>query len=380
MMWTCCSPRSPPASGTLPRASRKAKTQRVAATLTTADRDELPVVVRYLVGELPQRRTGLGWRSLQATPEPASEASLTVARVDAAFAAAEADSGPGSTARRQGLLGDLLGRATADEQQLIAGMVGGELRQGAQRGVLVDAIAAAAGVPVSDVRRALTLSGDVVEVAQAALTGGASALTAFRLEVGRPLAPMLAQSAPDLAAALVRTGPAGVEWKLDGIRVQIHRNGAEVRVFTRSLDDVTARVPEVVAAVAALPSDPLVLDGEVIALDGDVLDTARPLPFQRTAARVARHGGDPGVPLTTVLFDVLHADGEDLVDAPASQRREVLERVGGGLAVPRVEVDPADPASVLAAEAFAADALARGRTCTSARVTPRAATGSRVAS
>lgn len=263
-------------------ASRKAKTQRVATTLAAAERDELPLVVRYLVGELPQRRTGLGWRSLESMPAPATEASLTVAEVDTAFAAAEAESGTGSQGRRKALLHDLLGRATRAEQHLIRGLVSGELRQGAQRGVLVDAVAAAADVPVADVRRALTLSGDVVEVALAAMTGGTAALDAFGLQVGRALAPMLAQSAPDVPAALDRTGPAGVEWKLDGIRVQIHRDGDEVRVFTRSLDDVTARVPEVVRAIRALLAQALVLDGEVIALDGDDMTSARPC---RSSAR-----------------------------------------------------------------------------------------------
>ena len=340
--------------------SRRAKTERVAAVLRRAEPQELPVVVRYLEGELPQRRTGLGWRALQGAPEPAAEASLGVLDVNAAFAAAEADFGPGSQGRRREVLHDLLARVTGPEQHLLRGLVSGELRQGAQRGVLLDAVAVAAGVPVGAVHRAVTLSGDVVEVAVAALSGEPSALGRFGLQVGRALAPMLAQSAPDLAAALERTGPAAVEWKLDGIRVQLHRDGDLVRVFTRSLDDITARVPEVVAAVRSLPAERLVLDAEVIALDPPDLATGRPLPFQRTASRTARQDGGATVSLTTALFDVLHADGEDLVDLPASARREVLERVGPGLAVPRVVADPALPGTVRAAEEFVADALARG--------------------
>ena len=340
--------------------SRRAKTERVAAVLGRAGPDELPVVVRYLEGELPQRRTGLGWRALQGAPPPAAEASLTVAEVDAAFAAAEGDSGSGSQGRRRAVLHGVMARATAPEQHLVGALVSGELRQGAQRGVLLDAIAAAAGVPVATVHRAVTLTGDVVEVAVAALSGDDSALGRFGLQVGRPLAPMLAQSAPDLATALERTGPASVEWKLDGIRVQLHRDGEQVRVFTRSLDDITGRVPEVVAAVRALPADRLVLDGEVIALDQPDLAKGRPLPFQQTAARAARQDGGAGVPLTTVLFDVLHADGDDLVDLPASRRREVLERVAPELAVPRVVADPAQPGALRRAEEFVADALARG--------------------
>ena len=341
-------------------ASRRAKTERLARALQAADPDELPVVVRYLAGELVQRRTGLGWRALQQAPPPASEPILTVAETHAAFGAAAAESGPGSQGRRSALLHDLMARATAPEQHLIGGLVSGELRQGAQRGVLVDAVAAAAEVPVAQVRRALTLDGDVVAVALAALSGGTGALDAFGLQVGRALAPMLAQSATDLRTALERTGPAGIEWKIDGIRVQLHRDGDEVRVYTRSLDDVTSRVPEVVAGICALPARRLVLDGEVIALDTDDLGTGRPLPFQQTASRVARHDGGTSVPLTTVLFDILHVDGEDLVDEPAARRREQLEQVAGSLAVPRIEVDPSDPASVTAGEAFADDALARG--------------------
>jgi DNA ligase-1 len=341
-------------------ASRRAKTDRVAAVLRSAGPAELPVVVRYLEGELPQRRTGLGWRALQDAPPPVAQATVTVAEADAAFTAAEAESGPGSQGRRRALLHEVLARATPSEQRLLAGLVGGELRQGAQRGVLLDAIAAAAGLPLAAVHRAVTLTGDVVEVAVAALSGDDAALSGFGLVVGRPLAPMLAQSAPDLAAALERTGPAAVEWKLDGIRVQLHRDGDTVHVFTRSLDDITSRVPEVVDAVRALPAERLVLDGEVIALDRPDLATGQPLPFQRTASRTARHAGGTGVPLTTVLFDVLHLDGADLVDEPATSRRRVLERVAPALAVPSVEVDPAEPATVRRAEEFTAEALARG--------------------
>jgi DNA ligase-1 len=340
--------------------SRRAKTERVADVLRSAGPGELAVVVRYLEGELPQRRTGLGWRSLQHAPPSAADASLTVAEVDAAFTAAQGESGPGSQGRRRELLHGVLGRATPAEQHLLGGLVSGELRQGAQRGVLLDAVAAAAGVPSAAVHRAVTLSGDVVEVAVAALSGDATALHRFGLEVGRPLAPMLAQSAPDLATALERTGPAGIEWKLDGIRVQLHRDGSQVRVFTRSLDDITDRVPEVVAAVRGLPAERLVLDGEVIALDPPDLSTGRPLPFQQTASRTARRDGDVAVPLTTVLFDVLHVDGTDLVDEPAADRRLALERVAPGLAVPRTVADPAKADDVQRAEQFVADALARG--------------------
>ncbi|MFP5336385.1 MAG: ATP-dependent DNA ligase [Actinomycetes bacterium] len=334
--------------------SRREKTARLAAALSHASPTDLPVVVRYLAGELPQRRTGLGWRALQGAPSPADAPSLTVAEADAAFAAAQDDAGPGSQRRRRDRLHGLLARATPAEQRLLGGLVTGELRQGAQRGVLTDAVAVAAGLPVERVRRAVTLSGDLAETAVAALAGGAGGLSSFGLQVGRPLSPMLAQSAPDLADALDRTGPAGVEWKLDGVRVQMHRDGDDVALFTRSLDDITPRLPEVVEAVRALPVRSLVADGEVLALAAD----GRPLPFQQTAARVASQGG---VPLSTVLFDVLHVDGEDVLDEPGVRRRAALVEVAPALAVPRTDViDPADAETLARAEAFMAEALSRG--------------------
>jgi DNA ligase-1 len=231
--------------------------------------------------------------------------------------------------------------------------------------VLLDAVAAASGIGVEEVRRAVALCGDLAEVAILARTGGAAGLRELTLRVGRALAPMLAQPAPDLRAALDRTGPAGVEWKLDGVRVQIHRDGDDVAVFTRTLDDVTARLPEVASAVRALPLRTAILDGEVLALTAG----GRPAPFQVTASLVARHDpadrsdrveGGGGV-LRTTLFDVLHADGEDLIDADGEARRAVLERLAGDLAVPRLRVtDPADPGQLAAAEAFAAGALTAG--------------------
>jgi DNA ligase 1 len=315
--------------------SRTAKAQRIARTLRAAASEgpgELAVVLAYLSGELRQRRTGIGWRSLHDLPAPAPEPSLTVAEVDALLDAAQAAAGSGSQAVRRRVVTELMSRATEPEQALVAALIGGELRQGAARGVLADAVAVAARVPVVDVRRALTLSGDVAEVAGAALTApdpdaARDALGQFGLTLGRPLAPMLAQSAPTLAEALERTGPAGVEWKLDGVRVQVHAGPDGVRVWTRSLDEITDRLPEVRAAVAGLPATTLVADGEVIALDAPDLLKGRPLPFQQTASRVARRqaGGD-GAPLTTVLFDLLHLDGRDLVHEPYAVRRAELER------------------------------------------------------
>ncbi len=344
--------------------SRTAKVALVADALRLAAGDprHVPAAVAWLSGDLRQRRTGIGWTSLRAMPPPAPEPTLTVAEVDDGFERAAAMSGPGSQGGRRELLADLLGRATAGEQRLLAGLVSGELRQGAQEGVMIAAVAKAAAVPEASVRRALTLAGDLAVVAAAALSEGETGLAGFGLRVGTPLAPMLAGSAPTVADALERTGPAGVEWKLDGIRVQLHRDGDQVRVFTRSLDEITDRLADVRAAVRAGVPERAVLDGEVLALRPD----GRPLPFQLTASRTATRA-EPGAdatatPLTLFVFDALHVDGRDLVDEPGEVRRRVLEEtVDAALLVPRMPVaDPGDPAQLARAEEFTADALARG--------------------
>jgi DNA ligase-1 len=342
---------------------RRAKIDLLAACLRGADEGELPVVVTWLTGQTRQRRTGLGWASIGVLPPAPPVATLSVREVDAAFETAQALAGAGSRQARRAVLVHLLTAATAPEQRLLAGLVSGELRQGAQTGLVLDAVAAAGAVPVGSVRRAVTLSGDLPAVAVAALYGGPGALAGFGLRVGRPLSPMLAASAPDLAGALGRTGAAGVEWKLDGVRVQIHRDGDDVAVFTRTLEDITARVPEVVRAARSWPAGSLVVDGEVILLG----DGGRPEPFQATSSRVARTapggtGDRSGAALTTFLFDLLHLDGADLVDDPAAARRAALEgTVPAPLLVPRLEVpDPGDPGAVPAAVRFAADALGRG--------------------
>ncbi|GIF40835.1 DNA ligase-1 [Actinoplanes xinjiangensis] len=266
---------------------RKAKIELLGAALRRLGPGEIVAGAAYLAGELRQRQTGVGYASLRDRPEPAAEATLTVAAVDAAIAEISAVSGTGSQARRKQLLGALFGAATATEQLLLIGLFGGELRQGAQAGLLAEAIAAAAEVPATTVRRALLLSGDLKLVAEAALTGGAAALARIHLRVGTPLSPMLASSAPDVAAALLATGsPAVVDTKLDGIRIQVHRSGDDVAVFTRSLDDITARLPEVVAQVRAMPLREVILDGEAMLLD----ESGRPRPFQETSSRAATRG------------------------------------------------------------------------------------------
>jgi DNA ligase 1 len=338
---------------------RTRKVELIARVLRDAAPDEVLPTIAFLAGELRQRRTGVGWASLRELPPPADVATLTVRDVDAAFEAIARVSGPGSVAERKRLLDQLFRAATAAEQPFLAGLARGELRQGALESLVVDALAKAADLPPADVRRAVMLRGAPGPVAEAVLaTGvdGTAALQQFRLEVGRPVQPMLAQTAASVTEALERIGRAAVEWKLDGIRVQVHLDGDVVRIFTRTLDDITDRMPEVVEAVLALPVRSAVLDGEAIALRED----GRPQPFQVTASR----GGsrvDVGrvrraVPLTLYVFDALHLDGEDLLGLDASTRHEAMAAsVPETLLVPRLVTD--DPE---AGEAFLQSALARG--------------------
>jgi DNA ligase 1 len=335
--------------------ARSAKVARLAAVLGELEPGEVPAAVAFLSGRLLQRQTGAGWAALRDLPAPAATAAIEVLEADAAFAAMSALAGPGSAGARRERLHALFARATEPEQRLLRGLVAGELRQGAQEGVMAEAAARAAGVPVAAFRRALMLRGDMGEVAATALRDGETGLSAYRLEVGRPILPMLAQTAGSVSAAFERVGPAAIEWKLDGARVQVHRDRADVAVFTRTLDDITARVPEVVEAALALPVTAAVLDGEAIALAAD----GRPLPFQVTGARIAgrRNVADlrAQVPLTAFAFDLLHRDGEDLLDRSGAERAAALAAVAPGLIVPRLS----EPA-LADAEAFTADALACG--------------------
>jgi ATP-dependent DNA ligase I len=294
--------------------------------------------------------------ALRDLPPPAPAAALELAEVDRAFARIEAASGPGSQALRREELAALFARATDGEQRFLAQLAGGELRQGALAGIVSDAVASAAGVEPAAVRRAAMLAGDLPAVAEAALGGGAEALAGFRLQVGRPVQPMLAKTASSLAEALAAAEPAAVEWKLDGVRIQVHRDGDDVAVFTRTLDPVGERMPEITEAVRALPLHSVILDGEAIALRPD----GRPRPFQETASRAASRGNvaaaRDAVPLTPFFFDVLHLDGRDLLDLPAAERLAAVAGVAPEEAwVPRLATS--DEA---AAGLFLADALARG--------------------
>ncbi|MGH4020199.1 MAG: ATP-dependent DNA ligase [Pseudonocardiaceae bacterium] len=313
--------------------SRKVKTQVLAELLVaTSNPDELSVVVGFLIGEPRQGRFGIGWTTLSAIEGPvASVPELGVGAVDAALHTLAETTGTGSAGRRHELLSGLLSRATPDEQRFLVGLLTGELRQGALEGVMLDAVAAAAGVPADAVRRAFMLSGRLPATAAAALHGGAAALAAFRLELGRPVRPMLASPANSLDAALADTRPASVEYKLDGARIQVHRDGDAVRVWTRTLREITAGVPELVELVRALPCESVVLDGETLALTDD----GRPRPFQETMSRFGAESGE--LLLRPFFFDCLHLDGADLLDTPLRERLSALDRVAAAYRIPSVQ-------------------------------------------
>jgi DNA ligase-1 len=306
--------------------SRTAKAATIADLLRRADPTEVEPVTSWLSGEVRQGRLGVGRRTLSTRGgAPAPSPALTVAVVDQSLSDLASTAGPGSAARRDAVLTELLAAATADEQQFLVGLLTGELRQGALEGVVLDAVATAADVPAPGVRRAFMLSGRLPETAATALTGGVDALDAVRLEVGRPVRPMLASPGSFLDAALADLGrDVTVEFKLDGARIQVHRNGDVVRVWTRTLREVTDSVPELADRVRALPCETAVLDGETLALDDD----GRPRAFQDTMSRFGSGGGrEPavaGVLLSPFFFDLLHLDGRDLLDEPLSVRLDAL--------------------------------------------------------
>jgi DNA ligase-1 len=307
--------------------SRTAKAQAIADLLGRADAPEVEAVTAWLSGETRHGRLGVGWRTLSTrTGAAAAAPSLSVAAVDEALGELAGTSGAGSAARRDAVLGTLFAGATAVEQQFLVRLLTGELRQGALEGVVLDAVALAADVPAAAVRRAFMLSGRLPETAAAALTGGAGALDAVRLEVGRPVRPMLAAPGSSLDAALSALGSAvTVEFKLDGARIQVHRDGDVVHVWTRTLREVTDGVPELVERVRALPCRAAVLDGETLALDDD----GRPRAFQDTMSRFGSRlpddmAPDEGVLLSPFFFDLLHLDGRDLLDEPLSVRLDAL--------------------------------------------------------
>jgi len=341
--------------------SRLVKIGRIAALLEQAAAEADPtlvaIIVAWLSGELPQRQIGVGWAALRSLPEAATTASLTVRGVDAAFTEIGAVAGKGSQARRAELINAVFAAATDVEQTFLRRLLGGELRQGALIGVMADAVAKAAKLPAADVRRAAMLGGHLPTVAAAALTGGAAALGEFTLVVGRPVGPMLAQTATGVVDALEKLGGTAIfEAKLDGARVQIHRAGDAVSVYTRSLDDITARLPEVVEAALDLPATEFIADAEAIALRPD----GRPHRFQVTASRFGKSAdvvtARAAQPLSVFFFDLLHLDGADLLDLPATDRLAALDAI-----VPDAQrVDRLATSDGEAAAAFLATTLAAG--------------------
>ena len=338
--------------------SRLEKIRELAGLLRRLAPEEIATAIAFLSGETRQGRLGVSYAALHGARgvPPQASPSLTLAQTDAALSAIATTSGKGSNALRTSHLAGLFALATADEQDFLARLIVGELRQGALKGVMVEAIARAADAPVADVRRAIMSAGGLGEVARAALTEGAAGLSCFSIQLMQPVLPMLSQSADDVAEALDRLKIAAFEWKLDGARVQVHKSEKEVRVYTRNLNDVTARVPEIVQAVAALPKPSLILDGEAIALKLD----GSPHSFQNTMRRFGRklevEAMRRELPLSVYFFDCLLRDGEPLVDRPAEERFAVLrESLPADLVIPRLVTGDA-----VEAARFFDDAIAHG--------------------
>jgi DNA ligase-1 len=305
--------------------ARSAKIAALARLLGTLAPEEMEPAVAFLAGEPRQGKVGVGWATIVPLDvPPATEAVLTVADLDQVIADLAGLAGPGSSLARQQRVTDLFGQATADEAEFIRRLILGELRQGALEGIMTEAVARAAQVRTGTVRRALMLAGDLPKVASLALQEGEAGLLAVRLELFRPILPMLAATAGNVEEAIEANGLSSVEWKIDGARVQAHRRGGEVRLFTRNLNDVTARLPGVAARVASLPADRFILDGEVAGLGDD----EGPDRFQDTMSRFSRHDG-LGAGLRVWWFDCLHAGGTDLIDRPLLERSRALDEIAG---------------------------------------------------
>ena len=338
---------------------RLEKISLIGSLLARVPSDEIEIAVAYLSGSIRQQRTGIGWAALQAAmpASPAESPTLELTQVDATFdLIARVAAGKGSSGERQRLFRELLARATHPEQDFLFRLVTGELRQGAVEGIMLEAVAKAAGMPADGVRRARMLAGDLPSVAKAALTGRGAELATFATQLFRPVQPMLAGSAEDASEAIQELGEAALEWKLDGARIQIHKSGDQVAVYSRRLNDVTSAVPEVVELVRALPARELILDGEVIALR----ENGTPHAFQTTMSRfgkrldVNRARGD--VPLTPFFFDLLHLDGGSLMDEPARERLRALHDLAPApTVIPRMVT-----ASSVEADRFLRTAIERG--------------------
>jgi DNA ligase 1 len=338
--------------------SRLAKIDALSECLRRLDPAEIGLGVAYLSGELRQGRIGVGWAAIKEALAATASASpqLTLAAVDQHLEHLSGVKGEGSAAERVRLLAGLFARATAPEHDFLARLLLGELRQGALEGVMLDAIARAANLPPARVRAAAMRAGGLPAIAQAALEEGEPGLSRFALTVFRPVQPMLAQTAADVADALARLGRVAFEWKVDGVRVQVHQSRGEVRVYTRNLNEVTSAVPEIVAALRAGGERDLILDGEAIALRPD----GRPYPFQDTMSRFGSRleveAKRAERPLSVFFFDCLLAAGRDITAAKAEERFATVARLlPRNLVIPHLVTDDA-----AAAQAFYEDALARG--------------------
>ncbi|MCW2753222.1 MAG: putative ligase-like protein [Marmoricola sp.] len=331
--------------------SRLEKRALLAEVLAEASGDEIDLAATYLSGTLRQRRTGVGWRGLAELPPPSPSPSLSLTEVDQALAAIAALSGPGSAGDRRTQVQSLFALLTAEEQEYLRALMTGGVRQGALDSVMLDAIAAAAGVPIAAVRRAAMFSAPTGPIALAALRGGEPALAAFDLVVGRPIRPMLASSAPTVAEGVDGLGDTVVvDTKLDGIRIQVHRSGDEVLVFTRSLEEISDRLPGVVEAVRGLAGDQLILDGEALVID----EAGTPRPFQETASETASFGGRSAQPF---FFDLLAAEGTSLIEQPGSARWERLDSI----VPPSLRTERLVTSDVAAATAFFDRIVAAGQ-------------------
>jgi DNA ligase 1 len=322
--------------------ARSRKVAILAELLTRLDPSEVPLAVGFLAGVPRQGRVGIGYSTIYGIERPpADEASLTIDQLDAAIAGVQETRGSGSSAKRKQILAELLGRATEHEADFVKRLFTGELRQGALAGVMVDAIAKAAGVSGEIARRALMLSGDLTRTAGIAMTRGEEGLREVGFEIFRPIFPMLASTAESVGDAVASFDRASVEWKLDGIRIQIHRRDEDVRIYTRNLNDITHALPGIVDAVLHLPVKQAVLDGEAL-----WMGEAGPAAFQDTVSQIDSDAPPEGI--VTFLFDLLHVNGEDLLDTRLEQRVERLEAIAPHLRIPGVFTsDPEEGQRVL---------------------------------
>jgi DNA ligase-1 len=318
---------------------------------------EIEIVVRFLSGQTRQGRIGIGYAALrEARNSPAADPSLEILDVDAILDSITGTSGSGSQRRRLELMQTMFSRATEAEQQFLTGLLMGEIRQGALEGIMVEAVAKASGLVPERVRRAAMLAGDIARVARAAMEQGEAGLAQYDVQLFRPIQPMLAQSADDVPEALACIGEAALEYKMDGARVQVHKSGDDVVVYSRSLKDVTLAVPEVVEVTRALPAKDLILDGEVISL----LPGGRPQPFQITMRRFGRkldvERMRQELPMTPFWFDLLYLNGGALLDEPQSRRFAALSELSGEHLIPHTVTSDAR-----AADEFLEQALERGQ-------------------